>query len=325
MGEKLGQQTRADLTIDQTGFRPNALRVVLAVVSIGLAKALITAQAGIRVFDNNPTAGESGVVGYILLGAVLASRLFARAVGVWVQFIDALIATITHPAAAVWQALQQLGLLQELDIRLGTRHAVGNVNDLTSVFIDGGLTLDGVRLLFATVPSVALIGVLRALHLLLEGVDNHHQFWHGAQQFVQVPTPFATWIRQAHPIPSIGGQQWQDTLQEAAHTGLAQAEKVAQHVLRWILPQRNDAQQHLVAHRQLRLKATAHAALPIWPTQALHFCCHEQGPHILHQAIELRDAQSGHAQEDIAIAAQVYVLHHPVAHYRSAMLILNVI
>jgi len=78
MGEKLGQQTRADLTIDQTGYRPNALRVVLAVVSIGLAKALITAQAGIHVFDNNPTAGESGVVGYILLGAVLASRLFAR-------------------------------------------------------------------------------------------------------------------------------------------------------------------------------------------------------------------------------------------------------
>src|SRR6266700_6608101 len=98
MDKKLGQQARSDLTIDQTGHRPNALGVVLAVVSVGLAKALITAQASIGVFDNNSTTREGGVVSDILLRAILASRLFAGAVGAWVQFIDTLISAIAHAA-----------------------------------------------------------------------------------------------------------------------------------------------------------------------------------------------------------------------------------
>jgi len=123
-------------------------------ISVGLGEALIATDTIIGILDNNATTGEGGIVGHILRWTVFTTRFLAGRVAFLVQFIDALITTIAHATYAVWQFVEHLGRLQEVDVSLGTGHAVRNIDDFAGFFMDRYLALNGVRFLFAAIPVV---------------------------------------------------------------------------------------------------------------------------------------------------------------------------
>src|SRR5271165_5284402 len=106
MDEILAKQPTSDLAINQAGYGAHPLGVVLAVVSVGLAQALVTAQSRIGILDDNPTAREGRIVGNVLGRTWLAAGLFVRAVAENVQLGNTLVATVPHAAHALRQAIQ---------------------------------------------------------------------------------------------------------------------------------------------------------------------------------------------------------------------------
>ena len=128
--------------------------MLLTVVSIGLAQILITTDPVVGVLDNNPTAGEGRVIDHIFRRTVFAVRFLAWTEAVPVQLGNALIATVAH---AVWQLVEQLGLLQELHVGGWPRHTVGNINDFPGFFIDSDLAFERVCFLLVAYSECYLI------------------------------------------------------------------------------------------------------------------------------------------------------------------------
>src|SRR5712691_5475084 len=307
---RLGNQTRADLLVDQTGDSAHPSGMVAAVFAVGLGQGLVTPHPVQGVFNDDTPPREGCVVGHILGGTVFASRFLAWTESQLMQVVNTLIATIPNGPDTHRQMLKHRRLFKQRQVRFRTRHTVRDIRNLAGCFIHGDLAFEGVHLFLATIQRVALRRVCRALHILLETVDYHHQFRYRFQQFIQLTTSFAPRVGQAHRVFACLLQDRQDMPDVARDRRWTHRKKVGQDLMHGILAQPNDRQQNLVAFAQGCVPSAAQTALPVWVFQPTLLRLPIGWQHAPATSIILADLQARHAFKYARILTQVDIFHH---------------
>ena len=165
------------LPVDQAGNGTDAGSVGLSVVAIQLGEGLITSQASDGVLDADPRGGKGRVVDDVLawpwLLAGFATRREAEPGRMERGHPD--VGQVTQHPDVRAHTVEESGGFQHREIAGRAADAVGHVDDLAGLGVDRHLGLQRVLLLLPAVVPVRLLLVARALHPLLEGIDDHRQ------------------------------------------------------------------------------------------------------------------------------------------------------
>src|SRR4051812_39299568 len=164
---------------------------------IHLTQALIPAHPTNRVFHLDPSLRERPIEGNILWRAVFATWFAARTRSQSCRMLlaNAHVGQIPDRAHPFWQAFEQLRVAQNLHNGSRPFYTLSHITDQAILLIDCYLRLERMLLLFTAVVAIGLGTLSRALHTLLEGIDDHHQFGRLTQQGVERLAALAARVR----------------------------------------------------------------------------------------------------------------------------------
>src|SRR5258708_25336106 len=161
----------------------------LTMMTICLSNGLIRPHQANGVFNNDPTAGEGGVIGYVFGRTGFATRFFTRRMGQRVQVMDTLVATVADSAYAGWQALKHSGVFDQLDIGQWPRSAVGNIHNLARVLVNAHLAFERMRFLLTAVERITGGCLSRTLNFFLKPINHHPHLSRTLHHNTHLPTP----------------------------------------------------------------------------------------------------------------------------------------
>jgi hypothetical protein len=110
-------------------------------MAVRMGDGLIAAHTTNGRLDFDSAAGKAGMVGDIIGRSWLTTRFAAGRSGqpLGMKFVNARVSQVAQSADAGRQAVQQVGLFQQLDVGGGAGHTVGHIGDLPTDLVDGDL------------------------------------------------------------------------------------------------------------------------------------------------------------------------------------------